>query len=513
MNYFIFGTMFLTSIISIHLAIYIFLNRKKIRLPGFLGLIISVVIYSIFYSLEIIAPNLEYMKLCTSIQYIGVLSIPAFWIIMAIGYTNKEKIIDIKFYIGLFFIPICLLILIFTNEYHHLFYKSYSYNIIYSLHIADFKTGVFYYVAMLYINVCFFAGNILYIRNFFRKSNLYKKSNFIILITSFIPWIGYWTYMIGILPIKIDTVPIYLAILCLFYAYALCNSNIFGMIALARRIIFDDITDAMIVLDNDNTLIEINKIAEQIFKVQNKLIIGKNSNDVFKEHDQLLMQINENKVGIFHMEIEMLGQVHYFQGKIDLLKSSKSKGKIIILSDNTEQITLNRKLEYYATMDTLTGVYNRSYFHEIAVSKLKECYKPSKPVSLIMFDFDKFKDINDNYGHLAGDMVLEKALESCKVILNEKHYIGRYGGEEFVILLTNTNLENALEIAESIRAEIEKMDIVYEGINIKITSSFGVFSSYKEKELKHLIKNADEVLYQAKRLGRNRVCGYSDLAI
>ena len=319
--------------------------------------------------------------------------------------------------------------------------------------------------------------------------------------------------MIGILPIKIDTVPIYLSILCLFYAYALCNSNIFGMLALARRIIFDDISDVIIVLDNDNTLIEINKIAEQIFNVQNNSIIGKNSNDVFKEHNQLLIQINENKVGIFHIEIEMLGQVHYFQGKIDLLKSSGNKGKIIILSDNTEQITLHRKLEYYATMDTLTGVYNRSYFHEIAVSKLKECSTLSKPVSLIMFDFDKFKNINDNYGHLAGDMVLEKALESCKVILNEKHYIGRFGGEEFVILLTNTNLENALEIAESIRAEIEKTDIVYESNNIKITSSFGVFSSYKQKELKYLMKNADEALYEAKRLGRNRVCGDSDLAI
>ena len=112
------------------------------------------------------------MKLCTSIEYIGILY-PAFWIIMAIGYTNRENIIDNKFYIGLFFIPICLIILNFTNGYHHLFYRVTVYNIIYSLHIADLIPGVFYYVAMLYINACFFIGNILYVRNFFREITCY----------------------------------------------------------------------------------------------------------------------------------------------------------------------------------------------------------------------------------------------------------------------------------------------------------------------------------------------------
>ena len=513
MNYLIFSMMFLTSIISIQLAIYIFLNRKKILIPGFLGFIISIVLYSLFYTLELISPNLEFMKYCTSIQYIGILSFSAFWIIMAIGYTNREKLICKKFYFGLFFIPVCLMILNFTNEYHHLFYKSYSYNIIYSLHIANIIYGVFYYIAMLYMNVCFFIGNIIYINNFFRENNLNKKRSLIIMITSFIPWIAYCIYALDILPVKIDIVPMSLAILCLFYAYALFNSNIFGTLALARRIIFNDITDGIIVLDEDNTLIEINKKSEQIFNIKGNLIIGKNCNDIFNEHDQLLKNINENKVGIFHMEIKAIGQSHYYQCKIDLLKSSKNKGKIIILIDNTEQIALNKKLEYYATMDTLTGVYNRSYFHKIAVRKLKDRYTINTPISLIMFDLDKFKNINDNYGHIAGDVVLKKALESCKSILSNEHYIGRYGGEEFVILLNDTNLEKASKIAENIRAIIENTDIYYEGTIINITASFGIFSSYKENKLRNLLKNADEALYKAKKLGRNKVCGGSDFVI
>ena len=503
--------MFFISIISIQLAIYIFLNRKKIFLPGFLGFAISLSIYSFFYSLEITASSLELMKLYTSVEYLGVLSIPAFWIIMAVRYTNREKIIKRKFYIKLFFIPVFLMILNFTNEYHHLFYKDYSYSIVYFLHIADLTPGFFYYVGVIYVNLCFFIGNILYVYNFFRESTLYKKRSFIILITSFIPWVGYWMYMLNIMSVRIDIVPISLAILCLFYAYALFNSNIFGTIALARKTVFNDITDAIILLDSENILIEVNKKAEQIFNIESNLIIGKNSNEVFKEYNQLLSKIDDNKTGIFNIEIDIREEIHYFQGTIYSLKNSKNAGKIIILADNTEQMKLNKKLEYYATMDILTGVYNKNYFHEIAADKLQECFKLNNPVSLILFDLDKFKDVNDNYGHLAGDIVLEKAIEACKAVLDERYYIGRYGGEEFVILLNDTIFETAFEIAENIRAAIEKMKILYDGTTINITSSFGVFSCYEKKDFKILLKNADMALYKAKKTGRNRVCGNNDL--
>ena len=513
LNYFIFSIMFLVSIISIQLVIYIFLNRKKIPIRGFLGLIISVFIYSSFYIMELIAPSIEYMKLYTAIQSLGTLSIPAFWIILAMHYTNRGKVINKRFFALLFFIPIILMILNFTNEYHHLFYKNYTYNIIYSLNIADIKPGIFYYVGMIYVNVCFFIGNILYLHNFFGENKLYKKRSFIILITSFIPWFGYWIYMSGIMVVKIDIIPISLSILCLFYAYALFNSNIFGTIDLARKTVFNNITDAIILLDKQNILIEVNKKAEQIFNIESNSIIGKKSNDIFKVHDKFSKSIDENKFGIFNMEFEVNGVAKYFQVTIYSLKNNKNEGKIIILVDNTEQMELNNRLKYYATMDILTGVYNKNYFQEIAVDKLQESFKLNKPVSLIIFDLDKFKDINDIYGHIAGDIVLEKAIGACKVVLDGKYCIGRYGGEEFVILLNDTTFEKAFEIAEDIRIAIENEEILYDENIIKITSSFGVFSCYEEKDLKDLLKNADKALYEAKKLGRNRVCGNIDLVV
>lgn len=102
LNYVIFLIMFLTAFIAAQLAIYIFYNRKKIYLKGFLGLILSVFTYSLFYSFELISPDLNYMKLLAAVQYIGILSIPAFWVIMALEYTNKSKYVNVKLYIIIF---------------------------------------------------------------------------------------------------------------------------------------------------------------------------------------------------------------------------------------------------------------------------------------------------------------------------------------------------------------------------------------------------------------------------
>lgn len=170
---------------------------------------------------------------------------------------------------------------------------------------------------------------------------------------------------------------------------------------------------------------------------------------------------------------------------------------------------VQNKLRNIADHDELTGIFNRRCFHELAESALKYCNKTNQSVSLIMFDLDHFKDINDNHGHHIGDWALKKTIEACKVLCRKNDIIGRFGGEEFTILLPGCGHEKASELAEVYRAAIENISTKELNLDFNISASFGVFSSRQLNYTLHeVIKAADLAMYYSKKQGRNRVSVY-----
>lgn len=503
MNYLIFLAVSLTAFVGAQLSIYIFYNRRKIQCKGFFGIVVSVFIYTLFYSFELISCNLTYMKYFQAVKYMGILFIPAFWIIMTLEYTNRRRYIIKEFYIGNFFIPVCLTILNFTNDFHHFFYKNYSYNIVNFLSIPYVQPGIGYKTSIIYISICILIVSALQVEHFIKSRTINKKSSSAILLTSLIPWFGYGTYMFGIMHTKIDTVPIIMEVVCLIYAYALLKPDDNETLITAKHVAFDNIKEAIIILSMDNKIVNVNRRAAELFDKKSDSIIGEDICEIFKNHKSFITHINDNKEKTFDFEIKE--EACCFKCNINIINKRKNKFKIVILSDNTEQNLLIRRLSYYATTDSLTGVYNRNYFFKVASAKIRDSIKNCKGVSLLMIDLDKFKVINDTYGHAVGDIVIKKVIEVCRKVLKENYCIGRYGGEEFAILLNNVDSKKALEIGEEIRSKIEKALILEDGKYIKITVSIGIFSSLKEESLENMLKFADEALYKAKNSGRNRV--------
>jgi diguanylate cyclase (GGDEF)-like protein len=157
--------------------------------------------------------------------------------------------------------------------------------------------------------------------------------------------------------------------------------------------------------------------------------------------------------------------------------------------------------------DNLTQIPNRRGISEyLTQEKLK--HGLSDPISIILADIDLFKKVNDTYGHLSGDKVLCQVGETIKLSLREEDKVGRYGGEEFLIILPNTNLESARYVAERCRLNIERDSILLQTKeSIWITASFGVYCSTEENEdILDMINHADRQLYRAKENGRNCVC-------
>lgn len=173
-----------------------------------------------------------------------------------------------------------------------------------------------------------------------------------------------------------------------------------------------------------------------------------------------------------------------------------------ILKLNEELININNILTNKSIRDGLTSLYNHQYMNEIMEIKLKETGITKSNLCLMMMDVDHFKEVNDKYGHLVGDKVLKEIADLILKNTRENDYIGRYGGEEFITMLPDTDMDNALKIAEDIRRDIQNHN--YDMDNLKVTISIGV-AHYTGQSLNSLINSADVLLYQAKSNGRNRV--------
>lgn len=164
-----------------------------------------------------------------------------------------------------------------------------------------------------------------------------------------------------------------------------------------------------------------------------------------------------------------------------------------------------KKLKYDAEHDVLTGVLNRNAIMRILISNI--VMKKTSMISVIMCDLDHFKAVNDTYGHLAGDEVLKSISRIIGTGLREVDSLGRFGGEEFIIILPGCQLSSALGVAERIRRLIESAEIPTSSGDLKVTVSLGVASLWggREEDTGRLIESADIALYRAKNGGRNRV--------
>jgi diguanylate cyclase (GGDEF)-like protein len=160
-----------------------------------------------------------------------------------------------------------------------------------------------------------------------------------------------------------------------------------------------------------------------------------------------------------------------------------------------------KKLEYLAFRDPMTGIFNRRKFFEL----FKEALSKTSSISVAMVDIDKFKSINDRYGHAFGDEVIKKTTETISNNIPESAIFGRLGGEEFAVVFPQTVLESGVENGERIREKIEALETYFGGECVKFTVSIGVAQLKSEENIDKVLHRADEALYLAKKSGRNRV--------
>jgi diguanylate cyclase (GGDEF)-like protein len=167
---------------------------------------------------------------------------------------------------------------------------------------------------------------------------------------------------------------------------------------------------------------------------------------------------------------------------------------------------LQDKIQAQATLDSLTELPNRRGFDLLAIQAMHEARREPKPLTALLLDLDRFKVLNDTYGHLAGDQVLNGFAQDLKSCLRHSDIVCRWGGEEFIVLLKDTDGQTGLIIAEKIRRYVEQQSYTYNGQILRVTVSIGLTTLQPDDTLHTLLSRADHAMYRAKQSGRNRTC-------
>lgn len=217
----------------------------------------------------------------------------------------------------------------------------------------------------------------------------------------------------------------------------------------------------------------------------------------------------------FEHDRPITGGVDFMQQNCTFMPLTRGREVVAVcvtIADVTDASIVQRereealaKLREYANHDGLTGIANRRYFESRLCDEFARWRRHGGELAMLLFDLDHFKKVNDEFGHVAGDAVLRETAQRVSAVVRQENTFGRFGGEEFALLLPATTLDDAMLVAEKVRLTIGSAPVEVDGVHVPVTASCGVAAARAENhDYVSLVNDADAALYTAKREGRNR---------
>jgi len=513
-----------TGVIAIIVSIIIFRKRDtRGGWPLFL-LFIAVSEWALANGLEAAAVPAELKIIWSQVAYVGTQVSPPLVLLFALQYTGQGRKISPLATGLIFVIPAVIIFLAATNNTHGLIWVDFlpgppgTNSLIY-------RHGPAFWVSIAFIFSVVAAANALLIIHAIRTQRVYQRQSWVIILASFIPWSGALIYVLGLNPFPgLDIVSISFFFNGLLILYGVTRGRLMDLIPIACEFIFVNISNAVIVIDEHQRLIDFNPAARELLGMKGREVIGEPLDqlvpfwrlihDLFKRDasTQTEIKFQDLYYGLRVSPVDdhftrFIGWAVIMedislrrQAEIDLENANRR------LKSQLEDINLLQdNLQAQVVRDSLTGIYNRRYLDETLTREIAHASRSGYPLSLIMLDVDHFKKINDHFGHKMGDDVIVAISHLLKSQTRDSDCVGRYGGDEFLLVMPEMSRENAFGRAEIWREGIKAM-IFQEGDTMaNVTISIGIAAFPDDgKNVDDLIKAADHAMYLAKEQGRDR---------
>lgn len=501
----------LTSLVLVLLGVMAWNRRLTGKAAIFLAVCMwATAIYSFGYGMELSSATEKMIFFWVRFEHLGIHIIAPTWLLFALSVSGYEKKITPKRMIFLGIIPLYLFIASQTLGWLNWAHANPRIDMISGYPLFMYDRSVWNYIAVGFDSLCLISSTVLFSISMFRSVASFKKSALIYLIGSLPPFLGIFLQHLNLLKRNIDYVPFLLSISGVLFMIGFTKLRLLDIIPLARDSIFENMSTGVIILDRADRIVDYNPAMQLVVPRLNKSDIGKLIYTVFPNDPSLLDLVGGVTSGRIELKFGEGIETAYYRVSISKMEDKKGNliGKIVNFYEFTMEKDLLNELVIQANHDGLTGIYNRQHFMKLANQEIERHNRYGGDLSLIMFDLDHFKNINDTYGHAAGDLVLRTVADLFTKMIRKSDILARIGGEEFVLLLPETKLESARVLAERLRSTLDVTIIEFEGEKFYAHASFGVSGEGPEETctLDELYRTADRALYRAKAMGGSAVC-------
>lgn len=431
------------------------------------------------------------------ITYLGVTIVPTAVLVFVIQVLRGEKWLKKTLLLALCVEPVLTNLLMWTDPWHNLFFGGKR-----DLNTASIlNAGPASTANIVYSYALIAAAFILLARGIVKAKGLYRTQYLTIIAGMGLTWISSLVFTLGfnLLP-NADNTPFSFTLTGVVFAFALLRLRLMEIVPIARDRLVDNMTDGVLVLDTHNRLVDFNPAAKAALPdlrigepVSNLLPTGVELQKIYAEETRT--EITLDRIPPTYLDVHIS----------PLFDSQRQPlGKLIVWRDITELKLMQIELKELAGRDVVTEVYNRRRFMELAQIELKRSLRLNQPMSIVIADLDRFKNVNDTYSHQVGDQVLFDFAQFCMRTKRKKDLFARWGGEEFIFLLPETAGAEAFEFTERLRRMAAETPSVVGPYSITVTASLGVATlSSPQDTLETLLSRADQALYAAKDRGRN----------
>jgi PAS domain-containing protein len=255
-------------------------------------MLFSIGIWSLSYGFELLSTTLEEMLFWQNIEYLGIVFIPVFWLLFILKLTGRDKYLNTNNFIYINIIPLITLLMVWTNNFHHFYFKSVSVDHSESFPLLSVEIGPWYFVYTLYFYVLLALGVVMLFKKFSNPDPMFKRQNVIILVATFIPWLANLAHLIGFRPMgHIDITPFAFILTVFMLSVGFSRFKLLDMIPIARAKVLESMKEGLIVMDHLDRIIDLNREIKMILSISDESLIGKNIDSIFPNQPELFEYI------------------------------------------------------------------------------------------------------------------------------------------------------------------------------------------------------------------------------